>query len=82
MELTIIQEKTKSVEVVSNKTKQKHIIIGSRKIEKVSEFQYLVSRVTCDNNTYVEINHRINMGNKCYYGLQNSPICLHGIVLA
>jgi hypothetical protein len=38
---------------------------------KVSEFQCLGSVVTCDKNIHVEINHRITMGNKCYYGMQN-----------
>jgi hypothetical protein len=26
---------------------------------------------TCDNNIDLEINHRISMENKCYYGIQN-----------
>jgi hypothetical protein len=71
MGLTINQEKTTFMEVISNKTNEKHIIIDNRKIEKVSEFQYLGSIVTCDNNINVEINHRLTMGNKSYYGFQN-----------
>jgi hypothetical protein len=71
MGLTINQEKTKVMDVSSNKTKEKHIIIDNKETEKVSEFQCLGSIVTCDNNINVEINHRITMGNKCYYGMQN-----------
>jgi hypothetical protein len=56
--------------VSSNKTNEKHIIIDNKIIEKVSEFQYVASIVTCDNNIDVEINHRITMANKCYYGMQ------------
>jgi hypothetical protein len=69
MGLTTNQETTKFMGVSSNKTKEKHIIIDNKMIEKVSEFQYLGSIVTCDNNIDVEINHGITMGNKCYYGL-------------
>jgi hypothetical protein len=59
------------MEVSNNKTKEQYIIIDNKKVGKVNEFQYLGSIVTCDNNINVEINHRITMGNKCYYGLQN-----------
>jgi hypothetical protein len=71
MRITISQEKTKFMKAISNKTKETHIIIDKKR-EK-NEFQYLWSIVTCDNNINVEINHRITMGNKCYYGLQNLP---------
>jgi hypothetical protein len=71
MVLTINQEKTIFMEVRSNKTKEKHIIINNKKIEKVSEFQYLESIVTCHNNTDVEINYRITIQNRCHYGMQN-----------
>jgi hypothetical protein len=58
------------MEVSNNKTKEKHIITDNINIDQVNEFQYLGSIVTCDNNINVEINHRITMGNKCYYGIQ------------
>jgi hypothetical protein len=70
MGLTINKEKTKFMKVSNKETKEKHIIID-KNIEKLNEFQYLGSIVTCDNNINVEINHRITMGNKSYYGMQN-----------
>jgi hypothetical protein len=71
MGLTINQENTKFVEANNDKTKEKHIITDNKNTEKIDEFQYPGSIVTCDNTTNVEINRRITMGNKCYYGLQN-----------
>jgi hypothetical protein len=69
MGLTINQEKTKFMKVSNKKTKEKHITINNKNIEKVNEFQYLGFIVTCDSN--VGINHRRTMRNKCYYGLTN-----------
>jgi glutamyl-tRNA reductase len=57
--LAINQEKTKFMEVSNSKTKQKYITIYKKNIEKVNEFLYLGSIVTCDKNINVEINHTI-----------------------
>jgi hypothetical protein len=51
-------------------TKEKYIRIHNRDIEKGNQFKYLGSIIT-NNNITSEINHRINMGTKCCYGLRN-----------
>jgi hypothetical protein len=66
--LTINQEKRKFMEVSDPKTVEQYITTDNERIEKVKEFQYIGSIVTCDNNMNMEINHRITMGNT-YYGL-------------
>ena len=51
-------------------TKENYIRINITDIEKINQFKYLRSII--NNNIIIsEINHRINMGNKCCYGLRN-----------
>jgi hypothetical protein len=45
-------------------TKEKYIRINNRDIERANQFKYLGSIIT-NNNITSEVNHRINMGNKC-----------------
>ena len=40
-------------------------------MEKVNQFKYLGSNVTNNNNISSTINHVINKGKKCNYGLRN-----------
>jgi sorting nexin-29 len=63
-------DKTKYMETTCKPTKEKYIRINNRDIERVNQFKYLGSIIT-NNNIMLEISHRINMGNKCYYGLRN-----------
>jgi hypothetical protein len=46
-------------------TKEKYISINNRVIERVNQFKYL-GTITNNNNIMFEVNHRLNMGNKCY----------------
>jgi hypothetical protein len=56
--------------VSNNKEKNKHIVIGNQNTETVNHFHYPGCIVTC-NSIKMEINYKITMGNRCYYGLQN-----------
>ena len=39
--------------------------------ERVNSFVYLGSLITADNNISVEINNRITLANRSYFGLMN-----------
>jgi hypothetical protein len=45
------------MEVSNQNTVEQYITIDNERTEKVKEFQYLGSIVTCDNNMNMEINH-------------------------
>jgi len=47
-------------------TKEKYISINNRDIVRVNQFKYLGTIITNNNNMTLEINHRFNMGDKCY----------------
>jgi len=49
-------------------TKEKYISINNRDIVRVSQLKYLGTIITNNNNITSEINHRFNVGNKCYLG--------------
>jgi hypothetical protein len=71
MGLMINYDKTKYMELSNSPTRDNYII-SNHNIEKVMEFKYLGSLIS--NNNYsitVETNHRILLGNRCYYGLRN-----------
>jgi hypothetical protein len=68
MGLMINYDKRKRMEI-GKPTKGRYLRIKNRDIEKVYQFIYLGSIIT--NNITSEINHRINTGNKCCYGLRN-----------
>jgi hypothetical protein len=46
-----------------------YLIVNNYKFEKVNEFKYLGTLITANNLTQ-EINHRLLLANKCYYGLK------------
>jgi hypothetical protein len=71
MGLMINYDKTKYMELSNSPTRDNYII-SNHNIEKVMEFKYLGSLIS--NNNYsitAETNHRILLGNRCYYGLRN-----------
>ena len=51
-------------------TRQQNIVIKNLSFEKVEKFIYLVVAVTNTNDFREEIKRRINMGNACYYSLE------------
>jgi len=46
-------------------TKEKYVSINNIDIVRVNQFKYL-GTIIINNNITSEINHRFNMGNKCY----------------
>jgi hypothetical protein len=65
-------DKTKYMDLSNSPIKENYIIINNHNIEKIMEFKYLRSLISNNNNSItVEINHRILLGKKCYYGLRN-----------
>ena len=67
-----------------NQAKTKYIICGTKKkyvvnvfkvkhmtFERVNSFVYLGTLITADNNTSAEINNRITLANRSYFGLVN-----------
>jgi hypothetical protein len=59
------------MELSNSPTREKYIIINNHNIEKIMEFKYLGSLISNNNSITVWINHRILLGNRCYYGLRN-----------
>jgi hypothetical protein len=45
--------------------------IDNSSIEKVEEFKYLGTMLTDQNSIQEEIKSRLNLGNACYYSVQN-----------
>lgn len=66
----INQEKTKYMEMTNNRTNKDSIKINHYKFECVKQFKYLGTIITYDNNITTEINARIYIANKSYYGLK------------
>jgi hypothetical protein len=67
-----------------NQAKTKYMICGTKKkyvenvfkaksmtFERVNSFVYLGTLITCDNNISAEINKRITLANRSYFGLVN-----------
>jgi hypothetical protein len=70
MGLIINQDKTKYLEAVNTPSRRDYIIINSYKSECVTDLKYLGTIIANDNNITTEINSRIQMANKSYYGLK------------
>ncbi|KAJ4433364.1 hypothetical protein ANN_15623 [Periplaneta americana] len=70
--LSVNQRKTKYMIATRNKNKwgnSKDITIGDYNFERVTNFKYLGSIITEDNNTTAEIKERLKEGNRCYWAL-------------
>jgi sorting nexin-29 len=70
MGLNINKEKTKCMEITAKPAKSKYLSVGNYKFEKVTEFKYLGTMISDDNNLDIEIHYRLLMANKCYHGLK------------
>ena len=72
MGLEINQAKTKYV-FCGNKTKYAENVFKVKHVtfERVNIFVYLGTLITADNNTSDEINNRITLANRSYFGLVN-----------
>ena len=46
-----------------------HVTVDSYKFEKVDDFVYLGTSINTNNNVSLEIQRRITLANKCYFGL-------------
>ena len=54
-----------------NIIQNQNIVIGNLSFENVEKFRYLGVAVTNTNDMHEDIKRRINMGNACYYSLEN-----------
>jgi hypothetical protein len=70
MGLAINESKTKYMEATNNPTNTQYLSVKEYKFEKVTQFKYLGTLVTSDNNLTVEINHRLLTANSCYHGMK------------
>ena len=54
-----------------NIVQNQNMVIGNVSFENVEKFKYLGVTVTNTNDIREEVKRRINMGNACYYSLEN-----------
>jgi hypothetical protein len=54
-----------------NAGQNRHIKLGNRSFENVSQFKYLGTTVTNQNLIQEEIKRRLSSGNACYHSVQN-----------
>jgi hypothetical protein len=57
------------MEITCKPNNMQYLIVNNYKFEKVNEFKYLGTLITTNNNL-TQINHRLLLANKCYYGLK------------
>ena len=71
MGLMVNHEKTKYMHSTSRSTRRGNSSIAAESyaFDSVKEFIYLGTAITQDNNISLEINRRISLANKCYFGL-------------
>jgi len=71
MGLVINQEKTVYMHSGKDTTLHQDLAIGNYMFKRVDNFKYLGTTVNKMNNRSVEVNARLIMANRAYYGLQN-----------
>jgi hypothetical protein len=67
--LIINEDKTKFMAITEYPTNLCFLEVNGYKFEKVTQFKYLGTSITYDNDLSVEINNRIS-ANRSYYGLK------------
>jgi hypothetical protein len=68
--LTINEDRTKFMAITKYPTNLCFLEVDGYKFEKVTQFKYLGTSVTYDNDLSVEINNRIISANRSYCGLK------------
>jgi len=71
MGLVINQEKTVYMHSGKDTTLHQDLAIGNYIFKRVDNFKYLGTMINKMNNRSVEVNARLIMANRAYYGLQN-----------
>jgi hypothetical protein len=71
MRLVINQEKMVYMYSGKDTTLYQDLAIENYIFKRVDNFKYLATMVNKMNNTSVEVNARLTMANRAYYGLQN-----------
>jgi hypothetical protein len=71
--LEINAEKTKYMIIFHhpNSGQDQNMEIANQSFENVAKFKYLGMTLTNKNNAHDEIKSRLNLGNACYYSVQN-----------
>jgi hypothetical protein len=60
------------MEINAKPTKSKYLSVGKYRFEKVTEFKYLGTTISDDDNLDIEIHYRLLMANRCYHGLKKN----------
>ena len=71
MGLVVNQEKTVYMHRGKGTALQQDLALGNYIFKRVDNFKYLGTMVNEKNNRSVEVNARLTMANRAYYGLQN-----------
>nr|XP_042909974.1 uncharacterized protein LOC122271741 [Parasteatoda tepidariorum] len=67
--LTINEDKTKFMESPATTVNHDPLFINDYTFEKVNEFKYLGTMINDQNSIKTEVDNRIKMANKCFFGL-------------